>query len=295
MKKIISIAWIFLLAASLPAQTIVPQGFFLEDSVKIGFPVHYSLSVSHSPSTQIVFPDSNFNYFPFELIRKVHFPTRTKEGKSTDSAIYILRTFNLDKSQQLALPVYILNEGDTTSVYSSPTAIWLKEYLSELPLTVVFKEQTDYFLIKKEFNYPYLLAWIAALIILFMIVFFFFGKSIKRRYRLYIMRIDHNHFLKDFQKMQERFSSLRDLSAIEQGLSIWKNYLARLEHKPIYTYTTTEIINLFQQEELKNGLNVIDRAIYGGLISDEADKAISNLKKFSVRQYHKRKREVQNG
>lgn len=277
------------------AQNIQPEGFFLEDSTKTGFPIHYSLSVTHASSTQIVFPDSSFNFEPFELIKKRHFPTRTVNGKSLDSAIYELRTFELEKSQQLALPVFILNEGDTTAVYSNIASIGVKEYLSEIPLTVVFREQTEYFPTKKNFNYPYLIALVLLCLATLFVLFFFFGKSIKRRYRLYIMRIDHNSFLKDFQKVQERFTTKRDITAIEQGLSLWKDYLAKLEHKPVHTFTTTEISNLFEHEELKRDLTIIDRAIYGGMVSHEADKAVNYLRKFSVKQYHKRIREVQHG
>lgn len=295
MNRIFCFLLLFATSGSLVAQFVHPQGHFFSDSTKLGSPVKYSLTVDHKPEVQILFPDSSYNFAPFELIRKEYFPTVTANGISKDSAVYLLRTFDLARAQSLALPVFMTTDGDSTSVFCQPDTILLHEYLPEYPANTDFREQAKFSPVETDFNYPYILAGIAAVAIAAFILYFFFGRSIRRRYRLVIIRTDHDSFLKNFQKLQRDFSATQRPRSLEQALSVWKAYLARLENKPINTYTTTEIINLYNQEELKDGLNVIDRAIYGGFITGDVEKAVGTLRKFSVRQYHKIKREIQNG
>jgi hypothetical protein len=295
MNKLFGLSFLLLLQVSFGlCQGLKPKGEFLGDSIKLGEPIKYSLRLHHRSESQILFPDSGFNFAPFELIEKEFFPTKTSHGNSFDSAVYILRTFQLDSTQHLALPIFITDNGDSSKVYCDPDSIYLVQYLEESPINASFKEETEYKSINKDFNYPYLLFYLIILLLIASVIYFFFGKTIRRRYRLISIRIDHNGFLRNFQKLHNEFSITKEPFTIERALSMWKAYLARLENKPINTYTTTEIINLYNQEELKQGLNIIDRAIYGGLVSDEAEKAMISLRRFSVRQYHKRKREIKN-
>jgi CRISPR/Cas system-associated protein endoribonuclease Cas2 len=81
---------------------------------------------------------------------------------------------------------------------------------------------------------------------------------------------------------------------MENALSLWKVYLSRLEDSPINTYTTTEIIALFRQEALAEGLQIIDRSIYRGLVSGETEKAFTILKNFSDVRYQKIKIDIIN-
>jgi hypothetical protein len=275
-------------------EEIFPNGKFLKDSIKIGEPIKYSLSVYHSSSTPILFPDTLYNFSPFELIRKEYFPTRTKGKTSFDSAIYIMRTFDLKSSQVISLPVYSINEGDSSSYYSHLDTVHLIEYLPEVPISLDLQVQADFVPVKKRINYPYFIAYSSIVFVVGLILYFLFGKTVKRRYNLFKVRSDHVSFEKNYNKLQKEFDKEKGPFTIEQALSIWKAYLARLENKPINTYTSTEIIHLYDKEELKNGLTIIDRAIYGGVISDEAAKALVILKRFSNRQYHIRKREIQN-
>jgi len=294
MNKFIGLCFLLLQTAFVLSQNLKPKGEFLGDSLKLGEPIKYSLGLHHRSELQILFPDSGFNFSPFELIEKEFYPTKTSHGNSFDSAVYILRTFRLDSSQRLALPIFITDNGDSTKFYSEPDSVFLIQYLEESPINATFKEETEYSPIDKDFNYPYLLFYCFIVLLIASVIYFFFGRTIKRRYRLIAIRIDHNGFLRNFQKLHNEFTITKEPFTIERALSMWKAYLARLENKPINTYTTTEIINLYNQEELKQGLNIIDRAIYGGLVSDEAEKAMISLRRFSVRQYHKRKREIKN-
>ncbi|MBX9851924.1 MAG: hypothetical protein K2X86_09215 [Cytophagaceae bacterium] len=294
MLRTVFILYTFLFSFHAYADSIEPVGRFLSDSAKLGQSIKYSLSVKHDAGLQILFPDSSFNYYPFELIAKEYYPTATNNNSSLDSAIFILRTFELEPAQSLALPVYVFSDNDSIAIYSKKDSIGLKEYISGIPSLLTIKEQTAYNKVPLEINYPYILFYLAVCLVIGFIIFFLFGKTIKRRYRLYKIRADHMHFIRNFQKALNNFSHSDKTLAIEQALTLWKSYLTRLENIPINTYTTTEIINLYNKEDLKHSLNIIDRAIYGGLITQEADKALSTLKRFSNRTYYKRKREILN-
>ena len=99
-----------LLALSIPVkgQIVQPESSFNKDSVKIGEEVVYSRSIRYLSTKDVVFPDSLFNFAPFELYKKVSFPTRSDSIFSLDSAVYHLSTFELDTVQLLNLPIFMV-------------------------------------------------------------------------------------------------------------------------------------------------------------------------------------------
>jgi hypothetical protein len=270
------------------------KGYFLQDSVKIGEPVKYSLSFSHPSDMELLLPDSNYNFSPFEFISKEYFPTRTINTVSIDSAVYHLRSFEIDKKIALSLPVFIISEEDSIYQYATADTVYLKELIPGEYKTLVLKENTSYNKVEKRYNYPYAIAIYGGSAIILLISFFFLGEPVKRRYRSFISRRTHLSFIRNYKRLEKEFVEFKNHSSIEQALSIWKTYLSKLEDKPINTYTTTEIISLFSKEDLKISLQTIDRAIYGGLVSDEAVKALKSLRKFSNKRYLKRKKEIGN-
>ncbi len=282
------------LAFSALAQMVKPQGNFLADSIKIGQPVKYALSYHHPKKMELFFPDSSYSFAPFEFIRKEYFPTRTRDSISIDSVVYTLRTFELKKNIELTLPVFILEQGDTTRLYSLPDRIGIRQYLSEIPDSLVLRENTRYVEVTSRYNYPYYLASLVIVILAVVLFYFILGKAVLRNYRLYMMRKNHVQFLQTFEKLQKEMETAPSLQKMETVLGEWKNYLTRLEQKPINTFTTTEIISLFNREELKEGLQEVDRAIYSGSITGDPSRALSVLKKFSNKRYKKRRKELRN-
>ena len=270
------------------------QGYFTDDTIKIGEPVNYHLVFRHSPSTEVLFPDGKFDFSPFELIKKEFFPTISDSSGSKDSVIYVLRTFDIGKPISYALPVFIILQQDTTIQKPKTDTIVVNEYINQLPDSLKLKENTSFNNVKKEINYPYYIAGTAGALLLLVLLFIFFGKPLTLRYRLFLIRRTHTVFLRQFQRLEKEYKKEDSIIVIEDIVSLWKNYLSRLENKPINTYTTTEISVQFNEEELKERLRSIDRAVYGGVVSHEAEIAISYLKKFSNKRFVKRKEEVQN-
>jgi hypothetical protein len=267
---------------------------FLEDSMKIGEPVRYAFSFSHSPETEILMPDSSYNFYPFEFIRKEYFPTKTYDNISHDSVIYYLRTFETAKIQRYSLPAFIVSNGDSIPKYPQADSIHLKELIKTLPENIILQESTAINRIEKKYNYPYTIAISILVILALVIAFLSLGKPAGKRYRLFIVRRSHQNFLKNYTHLEDDFSRTMNITTIEQALSLWKTYISRLENKPVNTFTTTELIALYNKEELKTGLQTIDKAIYGGLISEDTEQALIILRKFSEKRFRKIKKGIAN-
>jgi hypothetical protein len=270
------------------------KAVFLEDSMKIGEPVRYALSFSHSPNMEILMPDSIYNYYPFEFISKQYFPTKTFNNVSLDSVIYYLRTFETTKSQRYSLPVFIIAYGDSSPKYPLPDTIYLKEMVKSIPAKLAFLENTQFNRIEKKYNYPYTIVISLSVLVSLFIAFITLGKPVRRRYKLFIIRRSHQIFLKNYVQLENSFSRSKSSTVLEQALFSWKTYISKLENKPVNTFTTTELIALYNKEELKIGLQTIDKAIYGGLISADTEQALKSLRKFSEKRFRKRKKEIIN-
>jgi len=289
-----SILFVLLNTSLLYAQYITPNGEFISDSIKIGEPVKFALSYRHHKEIEIIFPDSSFLFTPFEYINKEYFPTKTKDSISTDSTIYTLRTFDLQKSLELSLPIFIIEQGDTIRLNSNNDKINIIQYFETIPDSLKLKTNTNYVPVYFQKNYPYIIAAVLISIVFLILFYFMLGKTILKNYKLYIMYNNHRAFLINFERLQKDMLKNPDLQTMEKVLGEWKTYLTKLEQKPINTYTTREIISLFNKDELKENLQEIDRSIYSGNIFGDPSKALGVLRKFSNKRYKKRRKELRN-
>jgi hypothetical protein len=293
MKRFLALLLIIIFPFLLKSQTLPPKGFFQQDSVQIGAPFNFSLSLSYNADEQVLFPDSNYNYKPFELIGKNYFPTKTVNGISKDCVVYIFETFKTDSIQKLSLPVFYIRNGDSLKVYSQSDSIAIIQNIKTLARQKLLSD-TQYTRVKKTINYPLILG-VAAIIFFFLFLFYMlFGKTIVRSYKLYVIRKAHLTFLRNFEKHEKEFKRENDPDIVERALNLWKVYLTRLENIPVNTYTTTEIIDLYKQEDLQQGLQDIDRAIYGGLVSAAPARSLAILKKFTNKRFLEVKNKLSN-
>src|SRR5688500_16263838 len=113
------------LGSSIGQDVNVRGGFFL-DSLRVGDQTGFYLTATYPSNLNIIFPDSTFNYHPFEFNKKRYFPTQTTDGKSYDSVIYYLSTFEVDRIQQLSLPVFQLNRSEERRVGNGCRSRWLQ-------------------------------------------------------------------------------------------------------------------------------------------------------------------------
>src|SRR6187551_2288953 len=127
---------LFACSTYVSAQDVKVRSGFFSDSVKIGEPSGFYLSATYPTHANILFPDSTFDFAPFEFERKKYFATETNDGRSYDSVVYYLSTFELDKIQTLSLPIFQLNPQDCTAFESNTDSVRLMLAATDIPDTV---------------------------------------------------------------------------------------------------------------------------------------------------------------
>ncbi len=272
----------------------LPEAYFRKDSVKIGEQVKLALIYKHNPAAEFLFPDSAYNFFPFEFVKKDFYPTHTDSVESTDSIVYTLTTFELESNFRLSLPVYLYEGGDTLPLYSNDAEILLSEVITQTSGTDSLRVNTQYKVLSGKLNYPYLLIGLGILLLIIAIVLVFFRKKILNRYRLYLIGRDYKSFIRNFEKIEIAYISQTTTSELELTLSTWKKYLEKLEKLPYTTLTSKEISKLFDYNQLTSSLQNFDRAIYGGYVNENLTNSIVNLRETATLRYQQKQKELEN-
>jgi hypothetical protein len=280
-------------------QQPVPKGSFLEDSLKIGQPVRYTLSMQYPEEMDIVFPDSLYNFAPFELSRKEYFPTRTQAGISYDSAIYYLMSFEIDTVQILTLPIYRLTLEDSIPMMPPADTIYLQQLVTEIPDSVALEampllENTDYLQVDYEFNYPYFFIGLTIFVIVAFGIFIFYGKSIHNKIKAYRLQKRHNRFLTRFDLLTAE--EPKDLPKhAEEVVVVWKEYLEKLEPWPYRTLTTRELLTTAHAPELEHAMHSIDRAIYSPSADSVPPQSYNALRDFAEKRFDIKLNQLKHG
>jgi hypothetical protein len=294
MRFVAVILFLHLLPLAIYAQVEVESGF-LKNTITLGEPVEIYVKSTHPADFGIVYPDSNGNFEPFEYIHRKYYPTITQNGISRDCTVYQLRLFKLITFPKLSIPVYSIENQDTAMFFSEPASIKLKELITSLEDFPELKEDNILIEIPKSYNYPLLVLGIVILLILLALSIRYLGKPILIRYKIFTTIQNHRSFTLQFDKLELLYQSKRDVLVLENLLSVWKEYLTELEDRPISSYTSTEILQYFNREELQTSLRNIDHTIFGGLKSKKVLDDIKTLKKFTNSRYIHQKNEIRKG
>jgi hypothetical protein len=283
-------------ASFVQAQQVPPPvGTFGTDTARLGELLQYTLVHRHAATQEIILPDSGYTFAPFEFVHKDFYPTTTKAGISTDSAVYTLRTFETFPVQQLSLPVYVLQGQDTMAIYAAADAVTIKQLVKQVEEPLHFKSETRLAAVAERFNWPILLVWLVAGAVFISLIWFIFGQTLKIKYKLYRLRKDHLYFASRYNSHVDRFVKSGSSQSMEKAVSLWKNYLTKLERSAINSFTTKEIVEYYHDDENVNtALRFCDRAIYGNQLAEsdpETNDALVMLRRFAKRRY-KIQREV---
>ena len=147
-----------------------PRGQFLQDSIKLGKPFQYALSFRHKPALDVLFPDTTYNFKPFEVKSFEYFPTKTDARGSLDSVVYTLVSFDIHKIQPLSLPIFINMPTDCTTVYANKDSVILMEMFDKSTQKAILKTDDKIFYLPQEPNYPLILLGFVGFWLLFGIV-----------------------------------------------------------------------------------------------------------------------------
>ncbi|MBD0405003.1 hypothetical protein [Flammeovirga sp. EKP202] len=256
----------------------LPYGRFNTDSIMLGEEVKYTLRFEHPADAEILFPDSTYNFAPFELLDKTYFPTRTINDISVDCVEYTLSTYDIDSVYELGLPVWIYTQGEKDSIFANLDGIFFKDLIQVMPDSAQLYATVDYMPVSQEFNYPYLLIFIGILIVIGLVVVIGFGGKIKEYYRKKKLQKRYNQFLQDYG------SHLVDemtVNNVEESVVIWKSFMASAVAIPIQAMTSKEAGQALHSKELEGQLKVLDRVIYAGQGEEEAKAILEGLKEWA--------------
>lgn len=277
------------------AQELQPFGQFQTDSIAVGEVHTYSLSFRYPVGLEVVFPDSTFSFFPFEYENKVFFNTNSDSIASTDSVVYYLSSFEVDPVQYLALPVFLIIDGDSTEIKSNPDSVFFRDVVRIVADTVQLKENIAFEEVAGEFNYPYLLIALGVLLLAAILTLIFFGKDIKKRIQLYWLKKENEKFNTSFAEIIQSIERDSSGGIAENGLSSWKKYLEKLQEVPYTKLTSKEILKRQSNGRLKEALTGIDRLIYGSRSDGDVSRFYYELEDFAREQYNLKVEQIQNG
>ncbi|MDQ3394742.1 MAG: hypothetical protein M3512_11610 [Bacteroidota bacterium] len=276
------------------AQEISPKGNFLTDSIMVGERVLYTLAVKYPRNIQLIFPDSTYNFYPFEFIGKKLAPTKSDNAFSYDSVSYELSSFELEKVQTLSLPVFILSSGDSVEVFAKADTVFLVEMIHSEPDTLSVKEYITHWEVTSDFNYAIFWAAVIGVAVVFLGTFLLFGKIIIEKIKLYKLKKAHARFKYMYSKQLESFKNNKQQNP-EELLIVWKKYMEELENMPYTKQTSKEIVINTENEGLKTSLKSIDRSIYGNLLDQDLFHSLKFLSEYSENRYNKKVQEVTHG
>jgi hypothetical protein len=279
------------------AEVKVTAGFF-EDSLYIGKPVRFYLTARYPQQLNIVFPDSSHTYTPFEFESKDYFPTDTEDGISYDSVIYHVSTFEIDRQQYLSLPVFQINEKDSIIFQSQQDTILVTQLVNFSVDTIAIdklpmKLSVAYHDVPGQFNWPIFTIVVAVILVIALVVWFVFGKRIRRYFRIKSMLEAHRKFVESYTREVTNLRQAFSAVTTETALAHWKIYMEQLEARPYTKLTTREARNFFQDETLIRNLQTIDGAIYGHSVN--VIEPLESLKAVADQRFQSKLQEVKHG
>jgi hypothetical protein len=264
-----------------------PVGKFLADTIKIGEVVNFSLVFKHDSKQEVFFPDKAYNYQPFELVDKIYFPTNTKNGISVDSALYQLRTFSVDSIQSISLPIFVYNKSDSLSIFCEQDSVLRIQEINGAANQLNLKESSRLLPMKTKINMVYLFLQISLIIIVSIIWWIIFGKTVMAQIGVFGLYRKHLEFKNAFNRLAKTTNKVN----LENTLTLWKKYMSRLQKKSFNTMTTPEILENIPDENLADALHEIDKSIYGNAISDKISQAFDTLNELADNYYTIRKKD----
>lgn len=272
------------------------KGSFLEDSVKIGQKIHYSLWVKHKGASEIFFPNASANVYPFEITQKDYFKTKKQDdGSYIDSAVYHLLIFNPGKTNTLSLPIYTASDIDCTAVYPPADTLFVKRLVAKpenIQLDSLYQSIPFEPLSPKKDIKTFLFDFLVILIVIG-IINWFFGKRIRMAFELYLLWRKNRDFKRSFQRLFRNINATAaGLINLEKALVLWKKYLENISGLGFSTSTSKEILDLLPDKRLEKALNEMDFAIYGGNFSENTLRNVETLLQIAENMYTREQRKI---
>lgn len=271
MGKVLKLILLFFLPLLSQAQQIKVDGYFLQDSAKLGERVGYVLKATYPASTELIFPDSTFDYSPLVLLEKQTFISSTIEGVTLDSAIYYLSNFSLDPSVFLTLPVYELARYDSVVNYPLEAELKLKLTLDSIPEELVFQQNNVYQSLERDFNWIIASIIIGGILVLLAVLYLLFAKRIQEYWNTRKEKKRWETFEKNWQQLTADLTANPSTQLADKVIGIWKAYMESISNLPIMELTSSEIAERLDDKKVYSSLKTIDLIIYAGRNSESQE------------------------
>ena len=264
MGKLQALFFWIVISFSAFSQTVEVRGYFTQDSARLGERVGFVLKAKYPQGTQVMFPDSTYDYSPFVLLEKKTFISSTQEGITADSAVYYLSNFSLEPSSYLTLPVYELKRYDSLTYYTDEAEIKLKLMLDSIPEQLVFKENNVYQPLEKSFNWLMGLLILGAVVLLLGGFLLLFAKRIKAFLKRKREKLRWMQFERKWKKQTALLEQTPAIELADEVIGLWKGYLESITGQPFQEWTSSEIASELDDPQILKALRSIDMIIYAG-------------------------------
>lgn len=293
---ILSLLIVLLFVSSSSAQEIKVQGGFVQEFFEVGDPVDFWMTATYPESLSILFPDSTYDFSPFEYSSKNYYASQLKSGQIYDSAIYTLSCYEIDPVQYFKLPAILLtNKGDSTLIYSKQDSILFNQLIAQVTDTTTLKTNLTFANVNTAFNYNMMWIILAVFVLLVILVCIFFGKKILKSFKLRKLKKDYIRFSDELTDYIRKLKTNPEKHTAEYAISKWKQFAEKLEDKPYTKLTSKEILGMGHTKELTDPLRNIDRFVYGGLADENIYKWFQSIEDFTQHRYSIIVEEIKNG
>jgi uncharacterized membrane protein len=261
---------------------ITVRGQFASDSMLLGEEIRFSLSCRHYAGIEVVFPDKNYSFGNFTFADKLYYPSKTNNNITLDSAVYTLRSFNIDSIQKLSLPVFINNGQGKQAIYSNTDSVI---FINEK--TENSKIDTRIRVLPMQYSTNYWDVVLRLCIVLFLIFIWWqiFGDIVRRQIATIFLNRQHRIFKEKFENMMLTNNKTEVIEAIK----IWKSQIFKYSGADLSTLTSSEIAHILSQPALVEALGEIDMLIYGGNININLKHATEQLLQVEQVYYQNKK------
>ena len=212
---------------------------------------------------------------------------------SLDSAVYTFSTFELGKALKLAIPIYVITPKDSIEVVSDSISIFIKEVIAELPATIELKEDTNAAPLEYEFDYILWGIVLGVVLLVAAVCLVVFGKPVIKAFQKRRIIKQHQKFEESFKRKIEKEGISKE--EVEEALNSWKKHLSYLTKQPYTSYSTSEIHQLANDEQLKNDLRVIDRILYSSHQLNSVAQLQDSMLVYAQMKFNKRIEGLANG
>lgn len=221
---------------------------FDTDTFSIGKVCNATLTIAHSDTLVVIFPQKKDLFSPFEWLSQEIVPTKTLGHTAKDAVIYHLQSFDIAPKQALTLTYRYLQGKDTISAQISSDSLHLQYRISDKDSlnTLKFKSHEELISIDEPPNTLLIALLVIAILALLVII----GVSVRKPITVYFRR---QIILREWGNIRRQLTKLRNQKIpqsayLDELNKIWKDVFAKENAIALRSLTTPELIPFIEEQ-----------------------------------------------